>query len=1169
MKKVTSIIISLGLSIVAFGNHPMSETDSPLVSGITITPASNMVIDCTQDYFDDLEAWLDNFGGAKIVTNDCEVDDETTWDYGPTDYEAGCGGAETYTVTFIASNSCGDAIGTTASFIIEDNQGPTIHAPSANTLYSCTNRIPVAWTSDSCGEVDFTETIDPYVEDYCNGFSVTYHWTAVDPCGNTTTLSRTYTVSGDNTPPVISPRSNSPLRNIHNGDVMRVSCMDNIDNWDPNAFSVSDVTVNDNCSEVEILLERNQMNVGDCSSAGYLSKWRHTWTATDACGNSSVFEFFTEVIDNRGPTFSYVPADMVTDCHNIPPPEQAWAFDACSSVNITFRQDIEAGSCGGESVIVRKWIATDGCGNQTTAQQRIQIIDNTPPRIYIQDPALVGLVSGDVVELECESWNELYYGADAIFANDDCTQRPDVQYDLQLEHFPTCNEDGFFARATSTWIVSDECGNSQELVLYFMVGDHTPPKLLNVPAAICAPILPPTAHVTATDNCSEVEIAFEETAPQQGDDGTIFVERRWTAFDECGNADWGVQRITIEDRISPEVNIVYPGLEDIPIGGEAFVPFDCNGDSLGVPTFTRNDFEVTDNVGVQEVTWETTLIISGDCPRDSYLHKVVLSVTAIDKCGNFTRYSILLTIVDQMAPEFNSFPPKLTLTCGTPVPMVEAIDDCGGPVDLSFEDTSLTEGSCTGQEPALIRVWTAVDQCGNTSTATQTIHLIDDMGPAFIDFPRDTCGLPAPAPLSLLAVDACLNEMIPATLTQDTLQGDCGIIIRRTYSATDRCGNTTSRVHTIIETDNTPPVMAFVHPRLDQLISGQTITQNCVDFQGEAYPDFDADAVEVLDNCSDNIEVQLVIKLVETGNCTLDGYLERYQYTWRASDPCGNTSELVVFINATDISPPIFAYSPRDTTIFCESEIPSASDIVIADGCSEYDVDFTETFHTISPTIQQIRRKWIATDACGNSAETKQSINIVSVDLEGVFTTQGPIDCNSINNNLGIQVSGGEAPYSYHWGVIDGEATITAGQSTANILYSAGAGPINFVVKIIDANQCLVMEYIHIACEMEDGVLPPSSDALESAAKNTLTNFILLPNPTNQDAFVEIDPTEGQRATLSVQNIFGKIVHQESWEIIPSHPIPLPTHQLINGIYTVSLQIDDRPIKAKQLVIMR
>lgn len=1169
MKKATCIIISLGLCL-ALPSLAFSATNSnnEFLSGITISPASNVTVECSDDYFPAFEDWLEDFGGAGLVTNDCEIDETVVWDYGPTDYEAGCGGSEIYTVTFLATNSCGDAIGTTASFIIENNNGPTIHAPSVHALYNCNRPIPSAWASDSCGEVEFTTVASPHEVDYCNGYSVTYNWQATDDCGNSSTLTRSYTVAGDNTPPTITPRNNSPLRGINNGELIQVSCMDNVDNWDPNAFSVSDITTNDNCSAVEVRLEKEQMNVGNCTTVGYISKWRHTWIASDECGNTSTFEFFTEVRDNRPPTFSYIPEDIVTDCRNIPDPEQAWAFDVCSSVEIDFRQERLPGECGGESVLLRIWTATDDCGNQSIAQQRIEIIDNTPPKIYIQNPALRNLENGDTVELECESWNELYYGADAIFANDDCTVHSDVQYDLRLEHFPTCNEDGHFAKATSTWIASDECGNATELVLYFLVGDHTPPLLQNIPAAICAPILPPVGDVTATDNCSEVEITFEETDPQQGDDGTIFVERKWTAFDECGNADVGVQKITIEDRIRPEVRILYPGLEDIPVGGEAIVPFDCNGDEFGVPIFTRDDFEVTDNVGIQDVRWETAFIIAGDCPQDGYLYKIVLSVTAIDKCGNFTRISILLTIVDQTPPAFDFFSPQLTLSCGVEIPTLEAVDDCGGAVELSYSDTLLSEGSCTGEEEALIREWTAVDQCGNTSTARQTIHLIDNMGPDFINFPQDTCGLPTPEPIEVLAIDACLNEMIVADLTQDTLVTDCGLTIRRTYSATDRCGNTSTSVQTIVETDNFPPNLTFIHPRLENLISGQTIEQNCVDFQEDNYPELGIDAVQVEDNCVGEIDLQLIVKLIATGNCTEDGFLERYQYTWQATDPCGNVSELTIFINSVDNFPPIFSYNPNDTTIYCESPIPSASSIVVADGCSEFSVDFEESFHTISPTIEQIRRKWKATDDCGNMSEADQTITILTTDLNGIFAGSELVDCGSDGNNLGIQVAGGVAPYSYHWAIVDGDALITSGQSTASIQYSIGGAALNLAVKITDAIGCVVMEYIHIECEGDGITLPPNPDENADNAETALTHFTILPNPSSDDAFINLDPTEEGLTTVRIQNLFGETVFQQSWPNPPLGTIRLPVADFIDGIYTVSVQIDRKPVMAKQLVIM-
>ncbi|NET32859.1 MAG: hypothetical protein F6K19_12720 [Cyanothece sp. SIO1E1] len=322
------------------------------------------------------------------------------------------------------------------------------------------------------------------------------------------------------------------------------------------------------------------------------------------------------------------------------------------------------------------------------------------------------------------------------------------------------------------------------------------------------------------------------------------------------------------------------------------------------------------------------------------------------------------------------------------------------------------------------------------------------------------------------------------------------------------------------------------------------------------------------DNCEGNIELNLLVKLVDEGSCTEDGYLERYQYSWQATDPCGNMSELIIFINAVDNFPPIFSYNPNDTTIYCESPIPSANDIVVADGCSEFSVDFKESYHTISPTIEQIRRSWKATDACGNMSEADQTITILTTDLSGTFVGPETVDCGSTENSLGIQVTGGVAPYTYHWAIIEGDALITAGQSTANLEYSIGGSALNLVVKITDAIGCVVMEYIHIGCEGDGIVLPNPPEEYDDNAESALTHFTLLPNPSSEDAYLDLETEEEGLTVVRIQNLFGEVVFQRSWPNPPSSRIKLPVGNFVSGIYTVSVQVDREPLLSKQLVIM-
>ena len=117
-----------------------------------------------------------------------------------------CGG---YAVTYrwTATDDCGNVIESTQTFnVLPDSEGPLFDAsPSTIGDVSCNDALPIQETltaSDACGTTNVTASVDPFVEDQCNGYSITYRWTATDVCGNTTETSQTFNVLPDSEGPV-------------------------------------------------------------------------------------------------------------------------------------------------------------------------------------------------------------------------------------------------------------------------------------------------------------------------------------------------------------------------------------------------------------------------------------------------------------------------------------------------------------------------------------------------------------------------------------------------------------------------------------------------------------------------------------------------------------------------------------------------------------------------------------------------------------------------------------------------------------------------------------------------------------------------------------------------------------------------------------------------------
>lgn len=106
---------------------------------------------------------------------------------------------------------------------------------------------------------------------------------------------------------------------------------------------------------------------------------------------------------------------------------------------------------------------------------------------------------------------------------------------------------------------------------------------------------------------------------------------------------------------------------------------------------------------------------------------------------------------------------------------------------LTISYVALTNG--TPCQSTVQRIWTARDGCGNETSVTQEVTLVDEEGPDFIGTPGNitvSCpGLPAPA--TVVAVDACAGQ-VPVTY-QEITNGVCPGNRVRTWTAQDLCGN--------------------------------------------------------------------------------------------------------------------------------------------------------------------------------------------------------------------------------------------------------------------------------------------------------------------------------------------------------------------------------------------
>ena len=136
-----------------------------------------------------------------------------------------------------------------------------------------------------------------------------------------------------------------------------------------------------------------------------------------------------------------------------------------------------------------------------------------------------------------------------------------------------------------------------------------------------------------------------------------------------------------------------------------------------------DDASATDNCG------EVTIDCCGDddagaCAGD---YSITRAFTATDDCGNATSSTQTITIIDTTAPVL-TIPADYTAECSDAHPMdaASATDNCGE-VAIDVVETTIA-GACAG-DYSITRAFTATDDCGNATSSTQTITIIDTTAP--------------------------------------------------------------------------------------------------------------------------------------------------------------------------------------------------------------------------------------------------------------------------------------------------------------------------------------------------------------------------------------------------------------------------------------------------------
>ncbi|MDH5216786.1 MAG: HYR domain-containing protein, partial [Gammaproteobacteria bacterium] len=443
------------------------------------------------------------------------------------------------------------------------------------------------------------------------------------------------------------------------------------------------LAASDNCSDA-------QLSITNALDYYPLGTSEVTLIATDGSQNTTTELQTITIVDTTPPVFDVVP-DITSE-----------AMGTLSEITLNtpsvidhFLKDVtnDAPALFGLGTHNVTWTATDTSGNTTQANQKVSVVDTTPPVLDL----------GPMITLEATSKDGAAYTINPVEASDSC-QCGQLTLDIQpkLAFYP-------LGETSLQATLTDQSGNSVTDTLVIKVVDTTAP-VLSLPLNITAEATDIKSVVDLTPAIASdlFSVSISHNAPASFPVGTT--EVTWTATDANNNSVSGIQKVTIIDTTLPQ----FTSITDM--------------------TVEANN--VLSNVVLTKPVVSDIFLINliNNAPISFPLGKTTVTWTAIDANGNSNTAIQNVTVVDTTAPTLIA-PPNLTIEATALLSEVQY----GFATANDIFSTSISHNA-----PMLfpvgtsVIVWSAIDKNGNTSSQTQLITVVDTTAPTFtIDILKD------------------------------------------------------------------------------------------------------------------------------------------------------------------------------------------------------------------------------------------------------------------------------------------------------------------------------------------------------------------------------------------------------------------------------------------------
>jgi len=325
----------------------------------------------------------DNITALENCAEDIAI--TITSDYAFTNLSSTCGAGGSITVNYTATDDCGNPATLTAVLTLEDTTPPDLgNCAVLDTTLECAGEenetIANQWNTDNittlqtCG-TDTCDIDNTYVvtSDYeftnlsttCGvGGTIVVNYTVTDDCNNIQTLTATLTLEDTTAPIITSEGSDGNAECTGTNPSLNQEYIEWINDF-------AGVIVSDNCSSATLSIIE-----GEWVSDGCTNTITITVIATDDCGlQTSTQEKIFTISDTTAPELISDLVDTTFICNELPPVPVLQIEELCSEdTNIVFTETTEGTEGFDDYKVIRTWVLTDDCGNETIEEQ-ILLVD--------------------------------------------------------------------------------------------------------------------------------------------------------------------------------------------------------------------------------------------------------------------------------------------------------------------------------------------------------------------------------------------------------------------------------------------------------------------------------------------------------------------------------------------------------------------------------------------------------------------------------------------------------------------------------------------------------------------------------------------------------------------------------------------------------------------------